>query len=201
MEASFTCHVCGPGPAAAVAVAPEPYVIVTVWPELRVMPVTVIVCPETETTPKFAVVKPGPATVVGGVQPVGTSTVTVPLLMFPAATVYMSVSVSPACEPETAERLDVIVPVPSAAYTVIDGEAPMFVNVPRLEERSLIVQVAAPVVDVAVAPGPPPLVSPYVRTSVCADPWSSVTPETVTVHGPVPVTAIEFVPLPPLAVT
>ena len=113
----------------------------------------------------------------------------------------MSVSVSPACEPETAERLlEVIVPVPSAAYTVIVG-APMFVSVPRLDERCFVVQAAAPVVAGAVAPAPPPLVSPYVRTSVCAAPWSSVTPDTVTVHGPVPETAIEFVPLPPVAVT
>ena len=92
-------------------------------------------------------------------------------------------------------------PLPSAAYTVIVGDAPRFVSVPRLDERSFVVQTTPPVVAVAVAPGPPPLVSPYFMTSVCAAPWLSVTPETVTVHGPAPVTAIVFVPLPPVAVT
>ena len=175
--------------------------ITTVRPAARVTPLTVIFCPETETTPKVDVVKPGPATVAGGVQPAGTSTVSVPLLMPPAATVYVSVSVRPACEPETAERLDAIVPVPSAAYTVIVGWAARFVSAPRLDERSFVVQTTPPVVDAAVAPGPPLPVSPYFMTSVCAEPWLSVTPETVTVHGPVPVTAIVFVPLPPVAVT
>ena len=115
VEASFTCQVWEPGPAAAVAVLPEPYVIPTVSPAARVMPLTVIFCPETETTPKVAVVKPGPATVAGGVQPAGTSTVSVPFDMPPAATVYVSVSSSPAWEPETDERVDATVPVPSAA--------------------------------------------------------------------------------------
>ena len=81
------------------------------------------------------------------------------------------------------------------------GETASAVSAPRLDERCFIDQATAPVVAVAVAPDPPPLVSPYFSTSVCAEPWLSVTPDTVTVHGPVPVTAIVFVPLPPVAVT
>ena len=84
---------------------------------------------------------------------------------------------------------------------MIVGCAARLVSTPRLDERSFVVHATAPVVDVAVAPGPPPLVSPYFITRVCAAPWLSVTPETSTVHGPVPVTVIVFVPLPPVAVT
>ena len=56
VDASLTCQVCAPGPAAAVAVAPEPYVMTTVWPAVRVTPLTVIVWPETETVPTVEVV-------------------------------------------------------------------------------------------------------------------------------------------------
>ena len=61
--------------------------ITTVWAALRVTPVTVIVCPATETTPKLDVVKPGPQHRRRGVQPAGTSTVKLPLEIPPAATV------------------------------------------------------------------------------------------------------------------
>ena len=52
------------------------------------------------------------------------------------------------------------VPEPSAALTVTLGEAPRFVIVPVATERCSPCQVCAPVVAVAVAPGPPPAVEP-----------------------------------------
>ena len=61
--------------------------ITTVWPAVRVTPVTVIVCPATETAPTEDVVKPGPAEVAGGVQPAGTATVNVPFERPPAGAV------------------------------------------------------------------------------------------------------------------
>ena len=56
MEASSICQVWAPGDEVAVAWPPEPYVILTVCVALRVIPLTVIVCPATETTPKFDIV-------------------------------------------------------------------------------------------------------------------------------------------------
>ena len=85
VEASCTCHVCAPDVAVAVAVLPEPYVITSVCAAVRVTPVTVIVWPETESEPTLAVEKPGPATVDGGVQPDGTTTVTEPVSIPPVA--------------------------------------------------------------------------------------------------------------------
>ena len=61
---------------------------------------------------------------------------------------------------ETTEIEDVVVPAPSAAYTVIDGDAARFASTPAAVDFSCACQVCAPVVAVAVAPGPPPLVSP-----------------------------------------
>ena len=52
------------------------------------------------------------------------------------------------------------VPEPSAALTVTDGEAPRLVIVLAVTERWAPCQVCAPVVAVAVAPGPPPAVEP-----------------------------------------
>ena len=172
VDASANCQVCAPGVAVAVAVAPEPYVMITVCPARRVIPVTVIRWPEQETTPRFDVVWPAPAAVVGGVHPAGMSTCSVPLLVPPFGALHLIVCVSPDCEAETVvkpRRMAAPLP-PSTPYTVIDGDAPIVVSVPRLDERCCTVQVAAPVVDVAVAPGPPPPVSPYFRTSVCAEP-------------------------------
>src|SRR5664279_5337069 len=87
VELSWICHVCAPVVAGAVAVAPEPYVTTTVWAAVRVTPVIVIVCPDTERMPTDVVVKPGPATVAGGVHPDGTTTVSEPLSMPPVAAV------------------------------------------------------------------------------------------------------------------
>ena len=60
VEASSNCHVCAPGVAGAVGPgsppAVDPYVMITVCPARRVIPVTVIRCPETATVPRFDVV-------------------------------------------------------------------------------------------------------------------------------------------------
>ena len=59
------------------------------------------------------------------------------------------------------------------------GEAPRFVSVPPAIDFCCACQVCAPVVEVAVAPEPPPLVSPYVTVNVF--PPASVSDETVIV--------------------
>src|SRR5437867_8564746 len=59
------------------------------------------------------------------------------------------------------------------------GEEPRFVSVPALRDFCCACHVCAPVVDVAVAPGPPPAVDPYVIVIVA--PPASVTFDTVTV--------------------
>ena len=87
VELSCTCQVWAPVVAVAVAVPPEPYVMVTVCAAVRVTPVIVIVWPETESVPTFVVAKPGPATVAGGVHPDGTTTVSEPFSMPPVAAV------------------------------------------------------------------------------------------------------------------
>ena len=87
VELSCVCHVCAPVVAGAVAIAPEPYVTTTVCAAVRVTPVIVIVCPETLSDPTDVVVKPGPATVAGAVQPVGTTTVSEPFSIPPVAAV------------------------------------------------------------------------------------------------------------------
>ena len=70
-------------------------------------------------------------------------------------------------------------PDPSAALTVMLGEAPRLVSEPAEVDFACACQVCAPVLDVAVAPGPPLPVSPYVIVSVL--PPASVTEETVIV--------------------
>jgi hypothetical protein len=59
------------------------------------------------------------------------------------------------------------------------GEEPMFVSEPPDVDFSCTCQVCAPVDDVAEAPGPPLLVSPYVIVNV--EPPPSVSEETVIV--------------------
>ena len=123
-------------------------------------PVTVIVWPETVSAPTLAVEKPGPATVDGGVQPDGTTTVTEPVSIPPVAGVYVSVTTRPVWPAETTEIEATSVPEPSAAYTVIDGDAARFARTPPSVDCSCAWNVCAPVVEPAVAPGPPPPVSP-----------------------------------------
>ena len=61
---------------------------------------------------------------------------------------------------ETTAIEDVAVPAPSAAYTVIEGDAARLASTPPSVDRSCPCHVCAPVVAVAVEPAPPPLVSP-----------------------------------------
>jgi hypothetical protein len=86
------CHVCAPVDEVAVAPGPPPlvapYVIVIVAPPASVTLETVIVCDATETVPVLAVVKPAADPMVdGALQPLGTATVTAPLIIPPAAAV------------------------------------------------------------------------------------------------------------------
>ena len=64
-------------------------------------------------------------------------------------------SVLPLEEAATDETDELSVPEPRAALTVTDGDEARFVIVLATSERSAACQVAAPVVAVAVAPGPP----------------------------------------------
>jgi hypothetical protein len=68
------------------------------------------------------------------------------------------------------------------------GELPRFVSDPPEVDFACACQVCAPVLEVAVAPGPPPLVSPYVIVNV--EPPATVSDETVIVW-----LATETVPL------
>src|SRR5437588_12621549 len=68
------------------------------------------------------------------------------------------------------------------------GDEPRFVSVPVLRDFCWACQVWAPVEEVAVAPGPPPAVEPYVTVIVA--PSASVTLETVIVWA-----AAETVPM------
>ena len=87
-------------------------------------------------------------------------TVTSPLASPPAAAMYVKVIVRPVCEAETLAIDAVSVPEPSFAFTVIDGDVARFVKTPPAVARSWNCHVCTPGVTVAVAPGPPPLVSP-----------------------------------------
>src|SRR5690349_23904704 len=100
VDFAFACHVAEPAVVVAVAPGPpplvDPYVIVNVDPPATVSDETVIVCPETETVPVLAVVYPAFDPVVeGALQPLGTSSVTVPPEMPPVAAVYVNVIVLP----------------------------------------------------------------------------------------------------------
>jgi hypothetical protein len=100
--------------------------------------------------------------------------------------------VRPVWDAETLVVGVVRVPEPSAALTVMLGEAPRLVSEPADVDFSCACQVCAPVDDVAVAPGPPLPVSPYVIVKVL--PAASVTEETVMVceaTASVPVLEVE----------
>jgi hypothetical protein len=184
VDFAFACHVAEPAVVEAVAPSPPPlvapYVIVNVEPPATVSEETVIVCPETERVPELAVVYPAAVPVVdGALQPLGTSSVTEPPEMPPAAAVYVNVIVFP-LEPFATFDVGVVsVPVPSAASTVMLGDDARFVSDPADVDFSFACHVCAPVVDVAVAPGPPEPVSPYVIVNVL--PPATVSEETVIV--------------------
>ena len=93
----------------------------------------------------------------------------------------MKTIVFPVADADTFVVGVVSVPEPSAALTVTEGEEPRFVSelVEFEVDFSCACQVAAPVDEVAVAPEPPLLLSPYVI--VIVDPPARVTPETVIV--------------------
>jgi hypothetical protein len=115
----------------------------------------------------------------GALQPAGTASVTEPLARPPVAAVNVKTIVLPV-EALLTEPVGVVsVPEPSAARIVIDGDDPRFARVPADVDFSCACQVWAPVVDGAVAPGPPPAVEPYVNVNV--EPPASVTFETVIV--------------------
>src|SRR5439155_1699866 len=119
VDFSWTCQVCAPVLDVAVAPGPplavEPYVIVKVFPAASVSEETVIVWLDTERVPELEVVKPAFDPVVdGALQPLGTTSVTLPFDMPPVAAVYVNVIVLvwPA---ETAPVPLVSVPEPSPA--------------------------------------------------------------------------------------
>src|ERR671935_259034 len=102
-----------------------------------------------------------------------------PLEMPPVAAVYVKVIVRPVCDAETLlTELD-IVPEPSAAATVMLGCEAMSVSDPPEVDFSCVVHVCAPVEELAVAPGPPLAVDPYVIVKV--EPPARVTLSTVIV--------------------
>jgi hypothetical protein len=128
----------------------------------------------------------------GAVQPLGTTSVTVPFEIPPVAAVYVKVTVRPAWLAETLLIDAPIVPEPSPALTVMLGCEAMSVSEPLELDFSCVVHVCAPVEDGAVAPGPPLAVEPYAMVSVF--PAASVSDETVIVLDEtvsVPVLAVE----------
>ena len=100
------------------------------------------------------------AVVDGALQPAGAVTVTAPPTMSPAAAVYVNVIVRPVCDADTLPGAAASVPAPFFALIVIEGEEPMFVYTPPVVALSWTCHVCAPVAAVAVAPAPPPLLSP-----------------------------------------
>jgi hypothetical protein len=91
----------------------------------------------------------------------------------------VKVTVRPVCDALTADVPEVSVPDPSAALTVTLGEEPRLASEPADVDFSCACHVWAPVEDVAVAPGPPPAVEPYVIVTVL--PAARVSDDTVMV--------------------
>ena len=112
----------------------------------------------------MAEVQPIAAVVTGGVQPVGTAMVTVPPEMPPVAAVYVKAMAFCVEDAVTLVVTVVKAPVPSAAYTLINGDGEMLVSAPPDVDFSCPCQVVAPAVVVAVAPSgavhEPPEVAP-----------------------------------------
>jgi len=162
---SCACQVCAAAVAGAVAPAPppavEPYVMAKVEPPESVRLDTMTVCADTETVPALAVVYPAAEPVVeGALQPLGTTTVTLPLASPPVAAVYVNVIVFAVDEVLTEPVAVVSVPDPSAERTVILGDEPRFVRLPPEVDFCCACHACAPADDGAVAPGPPLAVEP-----------------------------------------
>src|SRR5262249_52658650 len=111
--------------------------------------------------------------------PAGTARVTEPFEMPPVAAVYVNAIVRPVWLAEALLVPVVSVPDPSAAKTVTLGDVARLVSVPPDVDFCCAWNVCVPVADPAVAPGPPPLVAPYVIVTVF--PAASVSDETVIV--------------------
>jgi hypothetical protein len=155
-------------------------VIVNVAPPPSVTLDTVMVWLDTETVPELAVVYPAAEPVVdGALQPLGTASVTAPFASPPVAAVYVNVIELPVDALLTAPVPVVSVPEPSAESTVMLGDAPRLVRLPPEVDFSCPCHVCAPAEEVAVAPGPPLAVEPYVIVKVDAP--ASVSDETVIV--------------------
>jgi hypothetical protein len=103
--------------------------------------------------------------------------VTAPLTIAADAVVYVKVSLLLLVPAVTEVGVTLIVPVPSAV-TVIDGDEARAVSVPPATDFCRVDHVCEPGVVGAVAPEPPPVLSPYVIVIVPLS--ASVTPETVT---------------------
>src|SRR5262249_12433611 len=113
-------------------------------------------------SPQRAFVPPGLKPLASGaVQPAGTVRSISPAISPPAFAVYVNVKKSPVELLMVDVGLTVIVPDPSAPTTLTCGEpAARFVRVPPLVDLCWVVNVEAPPVEGAVAPGPPEPVSP-----------------------------------------
>src|SRR5205814_8301036 len=114
-----------------------------------------------------------------GPRPGGATSVAAPLARRPVAAVHVNVIVLPVDALFTAPVGDVSVPEPSEERMVMLGDEPRFVRLPPEVDFSCACQVWAPAEEVAVAPGPPPAVDPYV--TVMVEPAASVRLETVIV--------------------
>src|SRR5581483_1855064 len=96
----------------------------------------------------------------GALHPVGTVNCTWPPLVPPVAAVYVNVTVRCVALALTASVLVPRVPEPSGAKTSIDGDDASARGVSPLSDVSAVSNACAPVVEPAVAPGPPPVMSP-----------------------------------------
>src|SRR5207302_6521349 len=119
--------------------------MVKVEPPASVTLETVIVWLEAETVPVLAVVNPAAEPVVdGALQPLGTTSVTLPFAIPSVAAVYVKVIVLPVDALLTEPVPVVSVPEPSPDRTVMLGEEPRFVRLPPAVDFSWACHVCAP---------------------------------------------------------
>ena len=96
----------------------------------------------------------------GALQPVGTVRVTAPFSIPPLAALYVKTTVLPLELWATVVVGVVIVPEPSAAYTLTRSEEARAVSAPAATDFCLARQVVVPTVEPTVAPGPPAALEP-----------------------------------------
>ena len=125
-------------------------------------PVTLMVLPEVPTVPRLEVVYPAATGIVawGGVQPEGTTTSTSPLDTPPLAGAYVKVRVLPVEPAVTAPGATVMVPTPAARTFTVGCGGLRAVSAPPPVDFSLVANVLVSAADGALAPGPPPVLSP-----------------------------------------